>query len=115
MKRWMIAAACLFLLTAVITTDSKADGTWFAGVKYWDAEWDSGMLDWFVKDIGTSFIETSGQFSAQRNPGDGYLAGPLLGYQTANGKWSFSAAPMVFSSFTQKWSGQSGPWSWMGM
>jgi len=108
MKRWMVAAACFFLLTAVIAPSAGADGTWFAGFKYWDAQWDSGVLDWFEKDLATSFLQSRGQFSSQRDPGDGYLAGPLLGYQTANGKWSFSAAPMVFSSFTQSWSGQSG-------
>jgi hypothetical protein len=108
MKKWMVAASCLLLLTAVIVPDVGADGTWFAGVKYWDAEWDSGILDWFEKDLATSFLQSRGQFTAHRNPGDGYLAGPLIGYQTANGKWSFSAAPMVVSSFTQTWSGQSG-------
>ena len=107
MKKWMIAAACFFLLIAVSTPDAAA-GTWFAGFKYWDAEWDSGILDWFEKDLATSFLQSRGQFSAHRNPGEGYLAGPLLGYQTDNGKWSFSAAPMVVSSFTQTWSGDSG-------
>lgn len=33
--------------------------------------------------------------------GSGYLAGPLLGYQTDDGKWSFSLAPMIMSSFKQ--------------
>jgi hypothetical protein len=84
-------------------------GTYITGMKYWEAKWDSAILDWFEEDIAISFEENRLQFSGHKSTGDGYLAGPLIGYQTDDQKWSFSFAPMVFSSFDQDWSGAAGP------
>ena len=47
--------------------------------------------------------------TVHKSDGEGYLAGPMVGYQTDDGNWSYSFAPMVFSDFTQDWSGNSGP------
>lgn len=83
-------------------------GTFFTGVKYWQATWDSAILDWFEKDISETYRENRLVMVAHKDPGDGYLAGPLFGYQTNDQQWSFSFSPMVFSSFSQDWSGTSG-------
>ncbi len=87
---------------------TAAAGTYFLGVKGWYATWDSGILDWLEEDIATTFAENRLVFDADRDPGDGYLVGPLLGYQTDDGRWSFSLAVMVFSDFDQDWSGNAG-------
>ena len=83
-------------------------GTFFTGVKYWQATWDSAILDWFEKDIAETYRENRLVLVAHKDPGDGYLAGPLFGYQTDDRKWSFSFSPMIFSNFTQEWQGSPG-------
>jgi len=83
-------------------------GTYLFGVKYWHADWDSAILDWFEEDIAKSFEENRLPLTADSDPGQGHLYGPLFGYQTDNGKWTFSFAPMIFSSFDQDWSGSAG-------
>ncbi len=83
-------------------------GTYLLGVKYWHADWDSAILDWFEEDISRSFEENRLPLTADSGPGKGYLYGPLIGYQTDNEKWTFSFAPMIFSSFDQNWTGSAG-------
>ncbi len=77
-------------------------GTFMFGVKSWYAQWDSGL----GKTLGGYFhdyLEASGTPNTTTiKPGNGYLAGPLIGYQTEDRKISFSAAAMVFSSFSQE-------------
>jgi hypothetical protein len=103
MKRSLLI---LIMLVSLLGTASTATaGTWFTGGKLWYTSWDSGILDWLEKDIALSYVQNFSSFSANRDPGSGYLAGPLLGYQTDNGKWSFSFAPMILSDFNQDWSG----------
>ena len=97
----LVSALLLWPITA-------AAGTYFLGVKGWFATWDSGILDWLEEDIATTFTQNRLVFDADRDPGDGYLVGPLLGYQTDDGKWSFSLALMVFSDFEQDWGGNAG-------
>ena len=91
------------ILTSKFATQlpSFKGGTYFLGAKGWYTTWDSGILDWLEKDIAVSFRENRLDFKAHKDPGTGYLAGPLLGYQSDDGKWSLSLAPMVFSSFEQ--------------
>ena len=44
----------LVLAYAFTPVTSKA-GTFMAGAKYWDASWDSAILDWFEKDTAGGF------------------------------------------------------------
>lgn len=78
------------------------------GMKYWYAYWDSAVLDWFEKDISAGFKSYGLDLDSDIDPGSGYLAGPLLGYQTQDGTWAISVAPMLFSSFSQDWDGETG-------
>jgi len=100
----LVLVAGVFLLLPI----SAQAGTFYTGVKYWQASWDSAILDWFEKDIAQTYRENRLVLVAHKDPGHGYLAGPLFGYQTDDRKWSFSFSPMVFSSFTQEWQGTSG-------
>ncbi len=83
----------------------KADaGTFVLGAKCWyEATWDSAILDIFDQ-ILTDDLAENGFYNIESDThiGNGYLAGPVLGYQTSDGVWSFSFAPMVFSGFSQK-------------
>lgn len=96
----------LLAMLVMISAPLRAyGGTTFIGAKAWFGTWDSGVLNWLEKDIGSSFQSNGVTFNANSNPGSGYLAGPLFGYQTDDNKWSFSFAPMVISSFKQDWQG----------
>jgi hypothetical protein len=83
-------------------------GTLFLGAKGWYNWWDSGILGWLEKDIGTSFNKAGLDFMAESPVGRGFLIGPLLGYRFAGEKLSISLASMFISSFTQDWSGSGG-------
>jgi long-subunit fatty acid transport protein len=98
----------IFILLFCFSPATVAAGNFIVGVKGWYASWDSSILDWFEQDIAQDFMDRRLSLTADSDPGTGYLAGPLLGYQTDDGKWSFSFAPMVFSSFTQDWNGAAG-------
>ena len=95
----------LVLAYAFSPVTSKA-GTFMVGAKYWYANWDSAILDWFEKDIGGGFKALGVELRSDIDTGSGYLAGPLLGYQTDDGSLAVSLAPMLFSSFSQDWTGQ---------
>jgi long-subunit fatty acid transport protein len=92
----------LLLLTLPVTSLA---GTYFIGVRGWDATWDSGILDWLEKDVTITFRDLGHSFTANRDSGTGYLAGPQFGYQMDGGKWSIGFSPMIVSSFTQDWEG----------
>ncbi len=110
MKTRISLIAMIVLLCVILLTPAPSEaGTTFVGLKYWHAEWDSGVLDWFEQDLAVSFKQNRLQLSAHSEPGSGYLAGPMFGYLTDDGKWSLSVSPMIFSSFTQQWSGRAGP------
>lgn len=107
MKENLKKTALVAVLSLLLPVSAQA-GTFFTGVKYWQATWDSAILDWFEKDIAETYRENRLVLVAHKDPGDGYLAGPLFGYQTNDRQWSFSFSPMVFSSFSQDWYGSPG-------
>lgn len=112
-KRLLFTAALALALVLTAAPEASA-GTTFVGAKGWFTTWNSGILDWLEKDLAVSFSKNRLLFTVHRDPGDGYLAGPLLGYMTDNGKWSFSFAPMMYSNFDQSWSGSAGSMRLMG-
>lgn len=80
-------------------------GTFMIGVKSWHTTWESSVLDWFEKDLIADFASAGRTLYTWKDDGSGYLAGPLISYQTDDGKWSVSFAPMIISSFKQDWEG----------
>jgi len=107
MKKVLIVSLILGCFLALSPGISGA-GTFMVGGKYWYAEWESAVLDWFEKDISAGLKEQGVDLQSDIDTGTGYLAGPLLGYQTDNGKWAVSLAAMVFSDFSQDWTGNAG-------
>lgn len=99
-----LLVACLLMLIPTTAWGGK----FMLGAKYWYAYWDSAVLDWFEKDVGVGFAANGLTLSSDIDTGTGFLAGPLLGYQSDDGIWSVSLAPMVFSDFSQDWSGKAG-------
>lgn len=95
-------------LSLLLPTNVQA-GTYFSGVKWWQTSWDSAILDWFEKDIGETYRQNRLQMTAHKDAGDGYLAGPMFGYQTDDRKWSISFSPMIVSSFSQDWQATADP------
>lgn len=83
-------------------------GTFLFGGKFWYAYWDSAVLNWFEKDITAGFEFQGLNLDSDVDTGKGYLTGPLVGYQTEDGTWSFSFAAMGFSDFDQDWDGEAG-------
>lgn len=107
MKKIVQLSMLVFGLLCFLPFNATA-GTYISGVKYWHANWDSAILDWFEEDIAISFQENRIPLKTDSDPGNGYLYGPLIGYQTDNEKLTFSFAPMIFSSFDQDWEGSAG-------
>jgi len=107
MKRAWRIIGILAVILAVPLTHAHA-GTFMVGAKYWYAQWDSAVLDWFEKDIGVGFKALGVTLNSDIDTGTGYMAGPVFGYQTDDKSWSFSFAPMVLSSFSQDWKGTAG-------
>jgi len=97
-----LVLACVF---SPVTSDA---GTFMVGTKYWHANWDSAVLDWFEKDIGGGFKTLGVELQSDIDTGSGYLAGPIFSYQTDDGNVAVSLAPMLFSSFSQDWTGKAG-------
>ncbi|UCD32070.1 MAG: hypothetical protein JSV38_15135 [Desulfobacterales bacterium] len=102
-KLWILGV--VFAWSMIFCPVASGAGSWMAGVKGWYASWDSAVLDWFEKDLAAGFRENGIDLQADSDPGDGYLIGPLVSYQTEGGKWSFSAALMGISDFSQDWDG----------
>jgi len=90
----------IILLMSVSVTAARA-GTWMLGLKGWYTSWDSSLLGWAEKDIEALFAINGVQVDVEKDPGTGYLAGPVLGFQSDDGEWSVSFAAMVFSQFSQ--------------
>ncbi|MCU0575214.1 MAG: hypothetical protein MUD15_00110 [Desulfobacterota bacterium] len=105
MKRTCVVLVALTFILGLPLSEARA-GTFLVGAKYWQAQWDSAVLDWFEKDIGAGFAEVGVTLVSDVDKGSGYLAGPVLGYQTDDGAWAFSFAPMFLSHFSQDWHGQ---------
>ena len=108
MRKLVIALSLFFCLGFAAAPSRAVAGTYFTGVKGWYASWDSAILDWFEEDLGQAFLQNRLSLKADSDPGDGYLVGPMFGYMTDDGKWSFSFAPMVISDFSQDWYGMAG-------
>jgi len=104
MGRKMMCFLSILLILFVVSFNSNAQaGTLMFGTKEWYLQWDSA----FDKAVAEALVDmlntdpsTSGyNWSATIKPGFGYLAGPLIGYQTDDNKWSFSAAMMFINTF----------------
>ena len=93
----------LSILMVFLFPSLSQAGTFMVGMKGWYTSWDSAFAKSLGKVVhddlesGTTPIPNT----VTINTGTGYLAGPLVGYQTEDRKWSISAAGMLFSSFTQ--------------
>ena len=97
------SAILFFIVAFVIFPLAKAEsGTFFVGTKFWYTSWESGILDWIGKEISAQMNANNWNVISDAESGTGYLAGPLLGYQSTDGLWSVSLAPMVLSSFSQE-------------
>lgn len=98
MKRVLLTV--LSVLSAFLVMSEANAGTVMVGAKAWYVEWDSAY-DKANADVMVDIFEAfyGGNWSATVKPGTGYLAGPLIGYQTDDNQWSFSAAFMILNSF----------------
>ncbi len=99
MKKVLIFALSSFILFSVISNTQA--GTIMVGAKGWYTEWESAF-DKAIADavIHYCYIEDpAGNYSSTVKPGKGFLAGPLIGYQTDDNLWSFSAAFMFINLF----------------
>ncbi len=79
-------------------------GTFIVGTKVWyETTWDSALLNIYDQFLSDTLAE-GGFYNIESKTysGSGYLAGPVLGYQSRDRRWSFSFAPMVTSHFSQE-------------
>lgn len=101
-KSRLITGIVLVFLLVNIPLPTEA-GTFMVGVKGWYTSWESSILDWFDKNYIAELASYGVKLSTDIDDGSGYLAGPLISYQSDDGKWSASFAPMIVSSFSQNW------------
>jgi hypothetical protein len=99
-KKFVVILSAFLILASPLCAADR--GTFYAGTKAWYTMWDSGALKWYGNQLSENFQGWGIPISVDTKTGTGYLAGPLLGYQTANGKWNFSFAPMIISHFSQE-------------
>ena len=115
MKRAMrVVCVLLFVMAFVVMaypTGGHA-GTFMIGAKSWFAVWDSAIDQELVKlanaDLEDQLETDTGdphKIEADVGQGYGFVAGPLLGYQSDDGLWSFSGAIMILNSFSQETDG----------
>jgi hypothetical protein len=103
MKKLFSVTLSAIVFSLIISSSAHA-GTVMVGAKMWYAQWASAP-DKAVAEVlaNSSGIQTAYPgTTATVNPGSGFMAGPVLGYQTDDHKWSISSAFMVFNSFSQK-------------
>ena len=117
MKRTIrVICLLLFVLSFVVMAHPTWGhaGTFMIGAKSWFAVWDSA-IDQELIDLASPVIEQniiddtsalSADIETDVNQGYGFIAGPLLGYQSDDGLWSFSGAIMILNSFTQETDGK---------
>jgi hypothetical protein len=95
MKNMFKKACCVALAAGLLIMAAPATsqaGTYIVGAKVWGAAWDSWMGKYMEeKNSNVNSAET----------GYGVMAGPVLGYQSEDGKWAFSGAFMALSKFNQ--------------
>ena len=103
-KKTLILCLVSVLVFLIGPVQSEA-GTYMLGVKGWYTTWESSVLDWFEQNLVLEFASLGRNIKASKDAGSGHLVGPLMSYQTDDGKWSASFAAMVFSSFKQDWEG----------
>lgn len=99
-KRFILVVSVLFFLSSPLCGTEL--GTFFAGAKFWYTFWDSGALKWYGDQLASIYDNWGVPTTVETKTGTGYLAGPLFGYQTPNGKWNISFAPMIISNSSQK-------------
>jgi len=87
-------------------------GTFMIGAKSWFAVWDSAidqeLIDLASQEVEQDLIDdgyATAIVDANPEKGYGFVAGPLLGYQSDDGLWSFSGAIMILNSFSQETDG----------
>jgi opacity protein-like surface antigen len=98
-KRCIVVLSALFLLSSPVMGGDW--GTFVVGAKTWYTFWDSGALDWYGKQLSANFDAWGIPISVNTETGTGYLAGPMFGYMSKDGKWNVSFAPMMVSDFSQ--------------
>lgn len=102
MKKRIIALISVLLVTFSVTALTEAyAGTVMIGAKAWYLEWDSAFDKAFA-DMLVNYInatEPTQNWTATYKPGRGFLAGPMIGYQTDDRQWAFSGAFMFINSF----------------
>lgn len=108
MRSVSLAAVIVVACSVCLLPAPSQAGNFVAGAKFWYAYWDSAILDWFSKDVAVGFNVLGVPVNSDIDTGDGYLAGPVLGYQTDDGSISFTFAAMAFSHFSQDWTGTAG-------
>ncbi len=111
MKRTLLACSLVILLCGASHATEK-HGTFIIGVKTWGALWhspwntvlNSELRDCYLTANVTSFGQTLLRGHVEYQNALGYLAGPVLGYQTPDKKVSFSFAFMWLSNFSSLYS-----------
>lgn len=101
MKTVSIKIIVLALLLELTMVTAVQAGTWMLGLKGWYTSWESSVIGWYEKNTEALFAANGVPIDVKKESGTGYLAGPVIGYQTDGGEWSFSLAAMVFSQFNQ--------------
>ena len=101
MKSVSLKIVVLTILLMFVAVTASQAGTWMLGLKGWYTSWESSLMGWAEKDIEALFAINGVQVDVKKDTGSGYLAGPVLGFQTDDGTWSISLAAMVFSQFNQ--------------
>ena len=101
MKFLSLLAVIVVVCSVCLLPATVQAGAFVAGAKFWYANWDSAVLDWFAKDLTVGFSALGVPITFNVDTGKGYLTGPVLGYQTEDGTWSFTLAAMCFSNFSQ--------------
>ena len=105
-KKCYMILSVLVLLVSFLPLKVQA-GTFVVGAKTWyETTWDSAVLD-IYKQLFTDSLRKSDEIKYENIEyetftGNGYLAGPVIGYQTDDAIWSFSFAAMVLSHFNQE-------------
>lgn len=97
----ILAFAPVSLSAGTLMVGGKA---WFA---LWDSEWGQKLAELADFEIATFYsyltygTYTDAKATSKAETGKGFLAGPLVSYQTDDRLWTMSLAVMWFSSFSQ--------------
>ena len=107
--KYRISFICFFLLISFAIPAVSMAGSFMVGAKGWYAFWNGSpdntakIVDDEVDTGVVTALSAHGTASSDTNSSDetgrGFLAGPVLAYQTDDHLWSFSLAVMYFSFF----------------